>query len=64
MILSKQDKELNIYSLLIKAFKENPELYYSEYKKHYHSQFKRRNQTIRFSFSIEGRNLKYIETGI
>ena len=64
MILSKQDKELNIYSLLIKAFKENPELYYSEYKKYYHSQFKRRNQTIRFSFSIEGRNLKYIETGI
>ena len=64
MILSKQDKELNIYSLLIKAFKENPELYYSEYKKHYHSQFKRRNQTIRFEFSIEGRNLKYIETGI
>lgn len=64
MILSKQDKELNLYSLLIKEFKENPELYYSEYKKHYHSKLKRKNQTIRFEFSIEGRNLKYIETGI
>lgn len=64
MILSKQDKELNLYSLLIKEFKENPELYYSEYQRHYHSKLKRKNQTIRFEFSIEGRNLKYIESAI